>query len=41
VAYGIWNNGRGNLSDFVDTSAASLTQYRAFAKDSWFALTRA
>jgi hypothetical protein len=41
VAYGVWNNGRGNLSDFVDTSAASLTQYRAFAKDSWFALTRA
>ena len=31
VAYGIWNNGRGNLADFVDTSAASLAQYRAFA----------
>jgi hypothetical protein len=40
VAYGIWNNGRGTLDDFVDTSAASLTQYRAFAKDPWFALTR-
>ena len=33
VAYGIWNNGRGNLADFVDTSAASLAQYRAFAHD--------
>jgi hypothetical protein len=40
VAYGIWNNGRGNLADFVDTSAASLAQYRAFAHDPWFALTR-
>jgi hypothetical protein len=41
VAYGIWNNGRGNLADFVDTSAHSLAQYRAFAADPWFALTRA
>jgi hypothetical protein len=40
VAYGIWNNGRGNLADFVDTSAASLAQYRAFAHDPWFTLTR-
>ena len=40
VAYGIWNNGRGNLADFVDTSKASLAQYRAFARDPWFALTR-
>ena len=31
---------RGNLADFVDTSAASLTQYRAFASDPWFTLTR-
>ena len=40
VAYGIWNNGRGNLADFVDTSAASLAEYRAFASDPWFTLTR-
>jgi hypothetical protein len=31
---------RGNLADFVDTSNASLTQYRAFARDPWFAPTR-
>jgi hypothetical protein len=40
VAYCIWNNGRGNLADFVDTSAASLKQYRAFAHDAWFTLVR-
>src|SRR5262249_3765632 len=40
VAYGIWNNGRGQLADFVDTSAASLAQYRTLAHDPWFALTR-
>jgi hypothetical protein len=41
VAYGIWNNGRGNLADFVDTSASSLAQYKAFATDPWFSLARA
>lgn len=40
VAYCVWNNGRGIFVDYVDTSAASLTQYRNFAHDAYFSLIR-
>jgi hypothetical protein len=40
VAYCVWNNIGPNGNNFIDTSAASLSQYRAFATDPYYALTR-
>jgi hypothetical protein len=40
VAYVHWNNIGPLTNDFVDTSALSLSQYRSFANDPYFALTR-
>lgn len=41
VAYVHWNNIGPITNDFVDTSAKSLTQYRAFANDPYVGLVRA
>jgi hypothetical protein len=40
VAYVHWNNVGPLTNDFIDTSALSLTQYRTFANDPYFGLTR-
>ena len=40
VAYLSWNNIGPNGNNFIDTSAASLRQYRDFANDPYYALTR-
>ncbi len=40
VAYVHWNNVGPISNDYVDTSAASLSQYRSFANDPYFDLTR-
>jgi hypothetical protein len=40
VAYLSWNNIGPNSNNFIDTSAASLRQYRGFANDPYYRLTR-
>ncbi len=40
VAYCVWNNIGPNGNNFIDTTAASLKQYRDFANDPHYALTR-
>ena len=40
VAYCAWNNIGPNGNNFIDTTAASLKQYRDFANDPYYALTR-
>jgi hypothetical protein len=40
VAYCVWNAIGPNGDNFIDTSAASLAQYRTWANDAFYALTR-
>jgi hypothetical protein len=40
VAYCVWNDIGPNGNNFIDTTAASLSQYRGFANDPYYALTR-
>ncbi len=40
VAYVHWNNVGPVANDYIDTSPASLAQYRAFATDPAYALVR-